>query len=300
MNKISQILNKDDDDSFRYFASTLKQKITRWNYFVNWRKVVSNVSRIEHELNLLNSLIGKPDIMQEAKELFQKYPSVIKAVPSLLAVREHSVKILVDVTHFIYKTFDFTNSNPSANEISEFASFIQNSGIGNLLADKRIKNLVDYVIGVEVGIDSNARKNRGGTLMESIVETFVARDCSQNNALYITQATAKKNFSNWNIKINVDKSSRIIDFAINKDGKLYFIEANFYGGGGSKLKSTAAEYTRMNSYWNQQGIQFIWITDGAGWNSALHPLREYFDKADFLMNLEMIKNGCLNKILEKF
>lgn len=300
MNKISQILEMDENKAYDYFSSTLKDKITQWDYFVNWKKVLSNISRIEHELNLLNSLIGKTDVDAEAKKLFKKYPSVIKAIPALLAVRDNSVKVLVDVNHFIYKNFDFSIIQPSNAEIAEFASFILNSGLGELFANKRIKNLVDYVLGVEVGLDSNGRKNRGGSLMESIVETFVARDCSQNNVLYMSQATANKIFSEWNIKIDVDKSSRIIDFAINKNGKLYFIETNFYGGGGSKLKSTATEYTKMNSYWNEQGIEFIWVTDGAGWRSTLRPLREYFDKADFLMNLEMLKNGCLDKIIKRF
>ena len=290
----------DENKAYDYFSSTLKDKITQWDYFVNWKKVLSNISRIEHELNLLNSLIGKTDVDAEAKKLFKKYPSVIKAIPALLAVRDNSVKVLVDVNHFIYKNFDFSIIQPSNAEIAEFASFILNSGLGELFANKRIKNLVDYVLGVEVGLDSNGRKNRGGSLMESIVETFVARDCSQNNVLYMSQATANKIFSEWNIKIDVDKSSRIIDFAINKNGKLYFIETNFYGGGGSKLKSTATEYTKMNSYWNEQGIEFIWVTDGAGWRSTLRPLREYFDKADFLMNLEMLKNGCLDKIIKRF
>ena len=300
MNKISQTLEMDENKAYDYFSSTLKDKITQWDYFVNWKKVLSNISRIEHELNLLNSLIGKTDVDAEAKKLFKKYPSVIKAIPALLAVRDNSVKVLVDVNHFIYKNFDFSIIQPSNAEIAEFASFILNSGLGELFANKRIKNLVDYVLGVEVGLDSNGRKNRGGSLMESIVETFVARDCSQNNVLYMSQATANKIFSEWNIKIDVDKSSRIIDFAINKNGKLYFIETNFYGGGGSKLKSTATEYTKMNSYWNEQGIEFIWVTDGAGWRSTLRPLREYFDKADFLMNLEMLKNGCLDKIIKRF
>jgi type II restriction enzyme len=88
-----------------------------------------------------------------------------------------------------------------------------------------------------------------------------------------------------------------LDFAINKNGKLFFIECNFYGGGGSKLKSTATEYIEMNRYWNAQNIEFIWITDGAGWKSTLKPLREYFDKADYLLNLEMLKTGSLDLIL---
>ena len=300
MNKISQILEMDEDKTFQYFSSTLKDKITKWEYFVNWQKVLSNVAAIEYELNLMNSLIGKADIYTEAKKLFQKYPSVIKAIPALLAVRDNSVKVLVDVNHFIYKNFDFSVVKPDDSEIKGFVAFIQSSGLGELIANKRIKNLVDYVIGVEVGLDSNGRKNRGGSLMESIVETFVASNCLQNNALYMPQATAKKIFSEWNIKIDVDKSSRIIDFAINKNGKLYFIETNFYGGAGSKLKSTATEYIRMNEYWNKQGIEFIWVTDGAGWNFTLRPLREYFDKADFLVNLEMLQNGCLDKIIKRF
>src|SRR5690606_13907164 len=111
------------------------------------------------------------------------------------------------------------------------------------------------------------------------------------------QATVKRIKIEWDIDLIVDKSSRQIDFAINKNGRLYFIECNFYGGGGSKLKSTATEYIKMNEYWNAQGITFIWVTDGAGWKSTLRPLREYFDKADYLLNLEMLKNNLLEEIL---
>lgn len=300
MNKISKILKKNEDDAFNYIGTTLKDKITRWDYFVNWKKVLTNVEPIEHELNLLNSIIGKKDLVFEAQKLFLKYPSAIKAIPALLAVRDNSIKVLVDVNQFIYRNFDFTINEPTREQARSFAVFINNSGLGELIKKKNIKNFVDYVIGVEVGLDSNARKNRGGSLMESIVETFIARDCKNNNISYMTQATAKKIFNEWGIKIVIDKSSRIIDFAINKDGRLYFIETNFYGGGGSKLKSTAIEYVTMNSYWNNQGITFIWITDGAGWLSTLRPLREYFNSTDFLMNLEMLKNGCLDEIIKRF
>ena len=116
---------------------------------------------------------------------------------------------------------------------------------------------------------------------------------------YLSQATADKIKTKWNIDVTVDKSKRILDFAINHKGKLYFIECNFYGGGGSKLKSTATEYIEMNRFWNSQGIDFIWVTDGAGWQSTLKPLREYFDKADYLLNLTMLHENCLEKIIER-
>ena len=133
--------------------------------------------------------------------------------------------------------------------------------------------------------------------METLVEEFVMDAWQALGFDYMSQATAKKIKAKWNIDIKADKSSRRVDFAVNKKGKLFFIEVNFYGGGGSKLKSTATEYARMNEYWNRQGIEFIWVTDGAGWRSTLKPLREYFDSAKYLLNLEMLKNGVLKEIL---
>ena len=134
-------------------------------------------------------------------------------------------------------------------------------------------------------------------MMEQVCEVFIKDACKKTGLKYLAQANAAKIEKEWGIKIKVDKSSRIIDFVINKNGKLFFVEVNFYGGGGSKLKSTATEYVQMHSYWQKQGIEFIWITDGNGWHSTLKPLREYFDKAEYLLNLAKIQSGILYKIL---
>ncbi len=287
----------NDDELFEAITTSFKEKITQWDYFVNWLKVFKNIKPIEKELNLLNYLIGKEDIEKEAFDLIKQYPQVIRAFPILIAVREFSIDILVDSKNFIYKNHSFKEKKITDEQCKDLAFFVVNSGIGDLLKDKKIKNLVDYVTGVEVGLDRNGRKNRGGSLMESIVQDFVVDICHKHNLNYMPQATAKKIKEAWGIDVLVDKSKRQLDFAINKNGHLVFIECNFYGGGGSKLKSTAIEYIHMNSYWNKQGIEFLWITDGAGWRSTLKPLREYFDKADYLLNLEMLKNGILDKIL---
>lgn len=298
MNKLCQLLNLENEDKlFDQITNSFKEKITQWDYFVNWKKVFGNIEKIDVELNILNSLIGKDDIETETAKLIKQYPNIIRAIPTLIAVRENSIDILIDTKEFIYKNYSFSNKTISDEDAKDLAIFLVNSGLGDILQDRKIKSLVDYAIGVEVGLDSNGRKNRGGTLMENLVEDFVAETCNELNLDFMAQATAKKIKDNWGIEIIVDKSSRIIDFAINQDGQLYFIETNFYGGGGSKLKSTATEYIEMNRYWNAQNITFIWITDGAGWQSTLKPLREYFDKADYLLNLEMLKNKILEKIL---
>lgn len=298
MNKLCKLLNLSNEDLlFEKITQSFKEKITRWDYFVNWGKVNVNVKLFEKELNILNYLIGKPDLEKEAFELLKKYPEAIKAIPTLLAVRESAIDVLIDSKNFTYKNLDFFQKEYSNTEIKDIVEFIIKTGLGSLIENKQIKNLVDYATGVEVGLDSNGRKNRGGTLMENLVEEFVSDTCQKLGIKYMVQATSKKIKEKWNIDVVVDKSSRQLDFAINKNGKLFFIECNFYGGGGSKLKSTATEYIEMNRYWNKQGIEFIWITDGAGWKSTLKPLREYFDKADYLLNLEMLKDKSLHKIL---
>ena len=299
MNKLCQLLNLESDDIlFTQITSSFKEKgILLWDYFVNWEKVHKNIKPIEKELNLLNVLIGKEDVETEVYNLIKEYPQVSKAFPFLIVFRDTKVSMLSDVTEFLYKDYDFKHRVITEEECKDLTTFFMKSGLGDLVKDKRVKNLVDYVTGIEVGLDSNGRKNRGGTMMENIVETFVKNACNELGLEYMTQANAKKIKSKWNIDIQVDKSSRNLDFAINKNGKLYFIECNFYGGGGSKLKSTATEYVNMNAYWNAQNISFIWITDGAGWKSSLKPLREYFDKADYLLNLEMLKDNILYKLI---
>lgn len=297
MNKLCYLLDlENEDELFFKITSSFKEKITKWDYFVNWDKVFRNIKPIEKELNLLNFLIGKEDIESEAFNLIKEYPQVIKAFPTLIAIRDKSIDILIDTKRFIYKNYSFTNGVLTDDECRDLAFFLLKSGIGNLLKNKKIKNLVDYATGVEVGLDSNGRKNRGGTLMEALVEEFVSETCENLGLQYLPQATSKSIKSVWGLDVLVDKSSRQLDFAINKNGQLFFIECNFYGGGGSK--STATEYIEMNRYWNAQGIEFIWITDGAGWKTTLKPLREYFDKADYLLNLEMLKEQILSKIIE--
>ena len=301
MNKLCQLLKLESEDVlFKHITSTFKDKgILLWDYFVNWEKVQRNIKPIEKELNLLNVLIGKENVEKEVYNLIKEYPQVIKAFPFLIAFRDTKVSMLTDVTNFLYKEYDFKSRILTDDDCRDLATFFMKSGLGELVKNKQIKNLVDYVTGVEVGLDSNGRKNRGGTMMENIVETFVKSACDELGLEYMSQANAKKIKAKWNINIQVDKSSRNLDFAVNKNGKLYFIECNFYGGGGSKLKSTATEYVSMNAYWNAQNITFIWVTDGAGWKSTHKPLREFFDKSDYLLNLEMLKNEAIIRIIKE-
>ena len=286
------------DEHFEKFIETLNLKgITQFDYFVNWGKVFKNITPIEKELNLLNTAIGKEDIEAALFDILKTYPKTIKTVPTLLAIRDKSVEVLIDSTAFIYKNFDFNLKEVTDEKIHNVVNLLVKSGFAELIKTKQIKSIPDYCIGVEVGLDSNGRKNRGGTSMEKLVESFVAIFCHEHNLAYLAQANAKKIKEVWDMDIAVDKSSRIIDFVIKKDGQLFFIECNFYGGGGSKLKSTATEYIEMSRFWQAQEITFIWVTDGKGWLTTKNPLQDYFERGNISLNIEMLKDDYLNKIL---
>ncbi len=277
------------DEVFNYLIDNLKETIKTWDYFVNWNKVIRNYQDVEISLNVLNTLIGKKNVEVAAKNLLKEYPKVIAVIPSLLAYRERKVKLLSNIKNFETTEYDF--SKPI--DLDKAVMFLKESGFLKLVSDKTIKSIPDYFIGVEVGLDSNGRKNRSGTSMEDIAEFFIKDICQRKGYEYISQATADKIKQKWNKDITVTKSSKRIDFAVNTPNKLYLIETNFYGGGGSKLKSTAGEYAEIYHQWTNDGHQFIWITDGLGWQSTKRPLRDTFDSTDYIINLDMIQKGVL-------
>lgn len=298
-------INCDSEDMvFDFLLKNLKDTIRSWDFFVAWDKVINKVKSIEIQLNILNYLVGKENIKDEFKLLVKQYPSIVTTLPILLALRLKNIKVLVPLENniFNYKEFSFVKKSIYSDiEIDNLCEFTEKTGLLNMFKDKKIKNIVDYVIGVEVGLDTNARKNRSGTAMEMITELFIKKLCADNNYRYIRQATKHKIQEIFGYDITVDKSDRIFDFAIDKGDKLYLIETNYYGGGGTKLKSVAGEFTSLFMHIKKftPDVGFIWITDGLGWISSSRPLREAYDKIDYVLNLSMVESGLLEKIIAR-
>lgn len=287
-----------EDEVFDYIMKTLKPSSMLWSYFVNWDKVIGNTKQIELALNNLNYLIGKDDFDSEFKFLLKENPNLVKALPALV-VRDGAntgkFNMLVDYKNkkLVYEEYDFTKNTISSDDIEKYLTFIQKTGFKDLIVNKKIKSLVDYMIGVEAGLDSNARKNRGGHAMEDIVEAFIADFCKTNTFRYIKEANAQKIKDTFGYDVPVDKSSRRYDFVIDTNKEPVLIETNFYGGSGSKLKSTAGEYKNLFDVLKGK-YKFIWITDGLGWKSTSRPLREVFNHNEYLFNLKMLESGVLD------
>jgi len=283
-------MNKD----FNNLVSTFKNSIKTWDYFVNWNKVFANSSELEITLNKLNYLLGKVDLEKEFNKLYTSNPDIVRVLPVLLAVRENKIEIFNKLT----KESEFFDFSSGSNSPRQYFEFIEKSGLINLFKTEGIKNLVDYVIGVEVGLDSNGRKNRGGTLMESIVETFIKDFSNRNSLEYISQARASAIKDRWNYDVTYDKSERSFDFAVYNpvNSRLKLFETNFYNGGGSKLKAVCGEFINLESELKQQGIDLVWITDGLGWRTTKRPLEETYNHNAHVYNLNMLERGVLDEL----
>ena len=279
---------------FDHLVSTFRSSIKTWDYFVNWNKVFTNSANFEIALNKLNYLLGKDDLRGEFYRLYESNPDIAKALPVLLAVRENNLEVY-NKTSKELESYDFSGEG---GDVNKYFEFLDKSGLIKLFQRDGIKNLVDYVIGVEVGLDSNGRKNRGGTLMEEIVGLFLEDFCKQNNLKYIPQASPSKIKLKWNFDIVVDKSERNFDFAVYnpQSNKIKLFETNFYNGGGSKLKAVCGEFRSLYDELQRQNIEFIWITDGLGWHTAKRPLEETYNHNNYVFNLSMLEDGALNEL----
>ncbi len=282
---------------FHTWLSNFRYSIADFGYYIDFKKVYKNVDSIKIELNILNSLIGSKNIESDFEKLIAKYPEILKCIPILLAVREYEIFAGENGDVKLY-TFD-----KQINTVEEYKLFMKKTGLFDLLSNHIINNLYDYVTGVETGLDSNGRKNRGGHQMEDLVESYIQkagfnRDVNYFKEMYVSEVSRK-----WNIDLsavsNQGKMEKRWDFVVKTDNCIYLIETNFYGSGGSKLNETARSYkTIATEMKNVKGAKFVWFTDGAGWKSAARNLEETFDVLDDIYSINDMQNGIMKELFK--
>lgn len=280
---------------FNNWISGFRGSIADYGYYIDFEKVHRNVNSIKVELNILNSLIGSNNIERDFEDLIKKYPEILKCIPLLLAVRANEIYAIDGDGEF---TYNFKKQNLP---VEQYKIFMQKTGLFDLMRNHIINNLVDYATGVETGLDSNGRKNRGGHLMEDLVESFIkkagfVKDKTYFKEMYIHQITAQ-----WSIDLsaisNRGKTEKRFDFVIKTQKMIYGIETNFYGSGGSKLNETARSYKTLALETDTaDGFTFVWFTDGKGWTSARNNLEETFDVMEHIYNINDLENGIINEV----
>lgn len=280
---------------FNAWLSTFKKSICDYDFYVNFDKVYKNVDEIKVPLNILNSLVGSKNIEKDFTAILKQYPEVLKCIPILLAVRSKEIYAIDADGEF---TYNFSTMNYSVND---YITFMHKTGLFKLISEKIINNLVDYVTGIEAGLDSNGRKNRGGHLMENLLEDYLCkfgfvRGKDYHKEMYLSDIERK-----WGLDLsaisNQGKAEKRFDFVVYHNKKVYAMETNFYSGGGSKLNETARSYkTIALESKNIQGFKFVWFTDGLGWKSAKRNLEETFDVLSDIYNIADLENDILKEL----
>lgn len=282
---------------FKEWLSTFRPCIADYCYYADFDKIIRNIDGIKIKLNILNSLVGSKNIEQDFEKIIKEYPETLECLPLLLAVRSKEISVTDSSGEY---NFSFSRMNYG---IEEYKMFMRKTKLFDLLENHIVSNLVDYATGVETGLDSNARKNRGGHLMENLVEEYIQKTGFVKGINYFKEMYIHEIENKWGINLtaisNQGKMEKRFDFVIKTDNQIYLIETNFYSSGGSKLNETARSYkTLANEVATINGVTFIWFTDGCGWNSARNNLEETFDVLDTIYNINDLENNVLQNFYE--
>lgn len=290
-----------ENRNFDTWLSKFRSSISTYDYYVDFEKVHRNVGEIKIELNILNSLIGSKNIKDEFVQILKKYPETLQVIPILLAKREREIYCQDENGGYLYQ-FHADEKMPEDPQFYEKCCyFMEQTGLFDLLQNHIINNLVDYVTGVETGLDSNGRKNRGGHLMEDLVEKYIQKagfikDCNYFKEMCLADIEKK-----WNLDLsalsNQGKAVKRFDFVVKAADTVYAIETNFYTGGGSKLNETARSYKMLSQEAKTvDGFEFVWFTDGIGWKSARGNLRETFEVMEHIYSIDDMEQGVMETV----
>ena len=281
---------------FDEWLSRFRASISSYDYYIDFGKVVRNVDEIKVELNILNTLVGSKNIEEDFENIVEKYPETLQCVPLLLAVRGYEIYAQDEDGAFLY---DFKKMNY---DVEQYKAFMRKTGLFDMLSNHIVNNLVDYALGIETGLDSNGRKNRGGHQMEDLVEKYIIAAGLEKGKDYFKEMYLRDIEEKWEIDLsalsNQGKAAKRFDFVIKTDSMIYAVETNFYGGGGSKLNETARSYKMLSQEADTiEGFTFVWFTDGIGWKSARGNLRETFEAMEHVYSIDDMEQGIIGALV---
>ena len=272
-------LNEYSDD----FLNTLLDTNHTYDFFVNWDKVYNSLKNHMVEISILNSLnkVSANELEQKFKEILINYPEVVPILPSILAIRDKNVPIF-NIINKSSKTINFSKRGFDLNEIMEFSV---KTGLLDLF--NNIDDLYSYLVGAEVGLDTNGRKNRSGHIFEDAVGLFLEDKLSDLDGYHYVKEDSN---------VNIHRNKRF-DYVIYKNFvPKIVIECNFYNSTGSKPIEVAHAYTGLQKDTNDANLIFIWVTDGRGWNKMFSTLMNVAEDIDFIVNYNML-DKALNRLL---
>lgn len=291
------------EETIERFHETIVDTNRGYNFFVDWEKVERHVNKYKIELSILDSLIGSCNFNNDLENILKKYPEVLPVIPILIAVRDAHLKVIRDFSDADtdIMEYNFTERKLYEQEIKVLIEFFDKTGLKNFFEKLSTKSIRDYVTGVEVGMDTHARKNRSGDSMELVIKPFIERINLKHGNRYIILFQKKFHYleKKFGIKVSAAIRNRKADFILmNTDkGRVVNIEVNFYSDTGSKPQEIVDSYINRQKELKENGFEFVWITDGYGWKGQKNQIEKGFRKVNYLLNLHFVRKGLLEDIL---
>lgn len=296
-------------DLVKYFQETLTVTNRDFKFLTDWKKIEKVVKKYRFEIALFDVLIKSYNFDNELRQLLSKYPDAIKVLPLLLALSNKDSEELVLVEDFLNWNFaefhfNFREFNGSSEHLDKAARLFEKTGLKNFFLNLSAKSILDYTIGVQVGLDTNARKNRSGHIMEKLIEEEILSYKKSDEITFEVFTQKKFKFlKEKDILYPNELSERKADFLLVKDKNWVNIEVNFYNTSGSKPEEIVNAYTERQRYIKNSGGHFVLITDGLGWrkktkDNVQNQVKIAFKELDYIMNLHFVKEGYLLKVLK--
>jgi len=291
------------EETLERFHETIVDTNRGYNFFVDWEKVERHIRKYRIEFSILDTLIGSDDFNNDLRNVLRRYPEILPAVPILIAVRDIRLKVIGDFSDADSEImeYSFIERDIAESEIEALVEFFNKTGLKHFFESLSSKSINDYVTGVEVGMDTHARKNRSGNSMELVIKPIIESINLKHDDKFTI--LFQKNFGylekEYGIKVSTSIENRKADFIlINSDkSKVINIEVNFFSGTGSKPQEIVDSYINRQEELKEVGFEFIWITDGYGWKGQKNQIEKGFRKVNYLLNLHFVRKGLLEDIL---
>lgn len=296
---VFEYLNLKPQEKLDYFMETRSILSFLANYWVNYDNVRKNISLYDTpELYTLDYLIGKTD--EEIDDFFIKRKTYLLLLPKLLGIRPGKLENGILNVQDVNGTYQLNFKSIDEENIALYLQFIHDSGLDWIFKNGLRKSVHDYAIGVEAGLDSNGRKNRSGKMGENYLEEVLKNIAQKKDWLAHGQTTAKKVKELYDLELDETFNNRQFDGSLfnPKRKKLYLFEVNNFNGGGSKSKASATEFKDLQDRFSRTNHEFIYVTDGKGWDSDKSHLIEAMEYIGKVFNYNMIEEGYLDDYLD--
>lgn len=288
------------EDFVEEFQDTIIPSAIPSSEFIDWDDIEKQIENYEEQIEAIAELEGVSEaaFVEGLTEALMEADDTRKWIDfyfEILGERGNKYTALEGLWKFydIQRAID-GGDRDSARDLAEELQKIGLQYVVDHSADIR-----DHYRGMLVGMETHSRKNRQGSCFENIAQERIEEIVDQLQQEGYDAHVEAEYTTEYNDESGQKKT---VDFGIFEDGELRVVfEANCYKGGGSKPSEIRRSYNHVASRMRNDGVEFVWITDGQGWGKSLtNVLRESYNDITDVYNLHQVEEYLVEDVLAYF